>query len=315
MDKVSIITTFYNAEKFIVNAIHSVAQQITTDDFYIEYVIVDDKSPDNSKALIENYFKNNEPVGKLELRVIEPEQNLGCGGARKFGIEHATGDYYMFLDADDYYLNRDFVKRAYETLKSENADIVEYGILFNLQNGNKRVDCVGEKIVCENNLRLAELLLFTDNKIKFNVWTKIYRRDIVMSYPYSTERTFEDVRTIPIWVKNARKIVIMPSIEINYRAASNSIIRSDMVNTRIGTITAIAGLFETFKDDTAILKAMYQRSMVDLEAILHNHSSNDEGFNAMSRLNTYMLKYIYPNNWQELTYHVEDDEELKSKKS
>jgi hypothetical protein len=88
-----------------------------------------------------------------------------------------------------------------------------------------------------------------------------------------------------------------------------------MVNTRIGTITAIAGLFETFKDDTAILKAMYQRSMVDLEAILHNHSSNDEGFNAMSRLNTYMLKYIYPNNWQELTYHVEDDEELKSKKS
>ena len=70
-----------------------------------------------------------------------------------------------------------------------------------------------------------------------------------------------------------------------------------------------------FKDDFNVLKAMYGRSMVDLEALLHNHSSNDEGFNEMSRLNTLMLSYLYPNQYKDLTYHIEDDPELTSAKS
>ena len=314
MKKISIITTFYNAEQFIVNAINSIAQQIISDDFCIEYVIVDDKSEDNSRNLIEKYFNSNPVSEKLQVILITPDNNLGCGGARKYGIDNATGDYYMFLDADDYYINRDFVKRAFETIEAENADIVEYGILFNQPNGNQQVNKVNEKIVCENNPMLAELLLFNDNIIKFNVWTKIYKRHIVESYPYSTERTFEDVRTVPLWIANAHKIVIMPSVEINYRAAGGSIIRNDMIKTRIGTITAIASLFEIFKNEPKILKAMYKRSMVDLEATLNNHSSKDPGFNEMSRLNTYMLSFLYPNNYKEMTYHVEDDLELKNNK-
>lgn len=311
MKKISIITTFYNAEQFIVNAIHSIAQQIISDDFCIEYVIVDDKSEDNSRKIIENYFNNNPISPKLQIKLVTPEENLGCGGARKFGIENATGDYFMFLDADDYYMNKDFVVRAFNTIESENADIVEYGILFNYANGQQQMNKTNEKIVCENNPLLAELLLFNDNIIKFNVWSKIYKRHIVESFPYSIERTFEDVRTIPLWLANAKKIVIMPSVEINYRAASNSIIRTNMTKTRLGTITAIASLFEIFKNEPKVLKAMYKRSMVDLEAVLHNHSSNDEGFKEMSRLNTYMLSFIYPDKYKELTYHVEDDETVE----
>ncbi len=312
MKTVSIITTFYNAEQFIVNAVHSVCQQVTTEHFNIEYVIVDDKSPDKSREVILKYFENNPMAGNTTYRIVEPTENLGCGGARKFGIENATGDFFMFLDADDYYINRDFVKRAFEAIVFEEADVVEYGIIFNQANGQQQANRVNEKIVCTNP-DLAQLMLFNDNIIKFNVWSKIYRRHIVESYPYSTERTFEDVRTIPVWISNAKKIIIMPTCEINYRAANNSIIRTDMVKTRLGTITAIAELFERFSHNRDILKAMYKRSMIDLEAILHNHSSNDEGFNEMSRLNTYMLSYLYPNQYKELTYHIEDDPELHQK--
>lgn len=310
MKTVSIITTAYNAERFIANAIHSVNQQITSEHFNIEYVIVNDVSTDNTLNVIENYFKNNPTI--LDLKILTPENNLGCGGARRYGIEHATGDFFMFLDADDYYINKDFVKRAFETLVFDEADIVEYGVIFNQISGNQQVQHVREKMVVTDP-EVAELLLFNENIIKFNVWTKIYRRSIVESYAYSDERTFEDVRTIPIWIKNAKKIIIMPSSEINYRAAANSIIRENVIKTRLGTITAIASLFEKFSDKPAILKSMYKRSMIDLDAVLNNHSSNDEGFNEMSRLNTYMLSYIYPNTYKQITYHVEDDEEIKSK--
>ena len=306
MDKVSVITTFYNAERFVLQAVNSVNQQII-DGFEVEYVIVDDKSPDNTRKIIEDFI-NNHANPAIDYRIIEPNENLGCGGARKFGIDNSTGNYLMFLDADDYYINRDFIMRAYNTIKKEQADIVEYGVLFNQQNGQQINNSARERIVIDNPI-IAEIALFKDNLIKFNVWSKIYTRDIVNTLPYSTARTYEDVRTIPVWVSNAKKIVIMPTPEINYRAASGSIIREDQVKTRVGTITAIAELFEQdfFHSNIQVMKAMYGRAMVDLEVLLHNHSCKDPGFNEMSRLNTKMLKYIYPNNYKELTFHLEDE--------
>lgn len=307
MDKISVITTFYNAENFILDSINSINQQQIDDTFEVEYIIVDDKSKDSSRSKVESFISQYGNKN-IKFRIIEPEENLGCGGARKFGIDHATGDFFMFLDADDYYMHTDFLKRAHEDIIRENADIVEYGILFNQPSGEQINNTAPQKILIENNPSIAELALFKDNLIKFNVWSKIYRRNIVESFPYSTVRTFEDVRTIPVWISNANRIVIMPNTEINYRAAQGSIIRNNMVETRLGTITAIAELFERFKSDMMVLKAMYGRAMIDLEAILHNHSSNDDGFNEMSRLNTKMLSYIYPDHYKEMTFHIEDEQ-------
>lgn len=308
MDKISIITTFYNAQTFIGNAIGSVLGQKVPDGCEIEYVLVDDKSQDNSRNLVENII-NNTSKENFKFKLVEPETNLGCGGARKFGIENATGNYFMFLDADDYYIHLDFVENAYNTITSENANVVEYGVIYNQQNGQQTNSTAPQKIVLTDPHDM-EIALFKDNLIKFNVWSKIYTRKIVESYPYSTVRTFEDVRTIPVWISNCKKVVIMPIPQINYRAASNSIIRTNWVDTRLGTISAIAELFPRFKDDRQLLKAMYTRSMIDLEAIMNNKSSECEGFDEMSKLNTYMLKFIYPDKWKDLTYNVEMDPEL-----
>lgn len=308
MDKISIITTFYNAQTFIGNAIASVLGQKVPDGCEIEYVLVDDKSQDNSRNLVENII-NNTSKENFKFKLVEPETNLGCGGARKFGIENATGNYFMFLDADDYYIHLDFVENAYNTITSENADVVEYGVIYNQQNGQQSNSTAPQKIVLTDPHDM-EIALFKDNLIKFNVWSKMYTRKIVESYPYSTVRTFEDVRTIPVWISNCKKVVIMPIPQINYRAASNSIIRTNWVDTRLGTISAISELFPRFKDDRQLLKAMYTRSMIDLEAIMNNKSSECEGFDEMSKLNTYMLKFIYPDKWKDLTYNVEMDPEL-----
>lgn len=308
MDKISIITTFYNAQTFIGNAIGSVLGQKVPDGCEIEYVLVDDKSQDNSRNIVENII-NNTSKENFKFKLVEPENNLGCGGARKFGIENATGNYFMFLDADDYYIHLDFVENAYNTITSENADVVEYGVIYNQQNGQQSNSTAPQKIVLTDPHDM-EIALFKDNLIKFNVWSKMYTRKIVESYPYSTVRTFEDVRTIPVWISNCNKVVIMPIPQINYRAASNSIIRTNWVDTRLGTISAIAELFPRFKDDRQLLKAMYTRSMIDLEAIMNNKSSECEGFDEMSKLNTYMLKFIYPDKWKDITYNVEMDPEL-----
>lgn len=312
-DTVSVVMTFYNAEKFIKQAVQSVLSQAMSgeglEQIMIDFVIVDDCSQDGSAKIVKDAIKEyKEQVARaslpcMNINYITAEKNLGCGGARKLGIENATGDYIMFLDADDYYINNNFVCRAHSMIKREKVDIVEFGVRMNNEGQQPINAVVQQPLRLKNTDDIAEIAMFNDNIIKFNVWSKIYKKSIVDSYPYSTARTFEDVRTVPYWLKAAKDILVMNTIEVNYRASSGSIIRDNIIDTRVGTITAIAGLFPDFKNNINVLKAMYNRAMVDITALCDGHSEENEGFSAMSKLNTEMLKYIYPTDWMKLTFN------------
>ena len=139
-DSVTIITTYYNAEKYILYALISVmSQQFDKNIFNLEYLIIDDHSEDGTHELIDNVLNTRYADSPITVRHIVTPENLGCGGARKFGIDNASGNYLMFLDADDYYMNTSFVKRAYDVIFNEKADIVEYGILVNYPNGSRQL--------------------------------------------------------------------------------------------------------------------------------------------------------------------------------
>ena len=302
-DIVSVITTFYNAQDYILKCLNSVNNQLINEFFEIEFVLVDDCSTDDTAKIIKIFF-DNYTTGNVKSKVIKTPQNMGCGGARNFGIANSSGQYLMFLDADDYYINNDFVLRAYSMMIEHNADIIEFGLKYINQNG-ERENLVSSKTFIINNNHIGNLLvMFYDSMIKFMPWTKIIRRSIVETRPYNTSRTFEDIRTTPYWVYNANKIIIANTIEINYRAAANSIIRENPNETRLGTVKAISELFEDFKDNKDILKAMYDRCLVDLRTMIRVNSDSDY-FKEMSKLNTKMLSYIYPDDYQKRTYNVE----------
>ena len=302
-DIVSVITTFYNAQDYILKCLNSVNNQLINEFFEIEFVLVDDCSTDDTAKIIKIFF-DNYTTGNVKSKLIKTPQNMGCGGARNFGIANSSGQYLMFLDADDYYINNDFVLRAYSMMIEHNADIIEFGLKYINQNG-ERENLVSSKTFMINNNHIGNLsVMFYDNLIKFMPWTKIIRRSIVETRPYNTSRTFEDIRTTPYWVYNANKIIIANTIEINYRAAANSIIRENPNETRLGTVKAISELFEDFKDNKDILKAMYDRCLVDLRTMIHVNSDSDY-FKEMSKLNTKMLSYIYPDDYQKRTYNVE----------
>ena len=308
MRTVSIITTFYNAEMFFGRSIESVlAQRITDEDLHVEYVIINDQSPDNSLMVLNDWVAKFKSIHGgdlpkyLDIKVFTPEKNLGCGGARRYGIEHSTGEYLMFLDADDYYMHNDFVQRAVKTIEETESDIVEYGMLYHGLDGSQQNFTVNSVMTINENPEVALLYLFKYNFIKFQVWSKIIRRSIAEQYRYSDKREFEDVMTIPVWLSLAKKITIMPQIEVNYRAAANSIIRDKMINTRLGTCRAILANFERFKQYPNVLIAMYTRAYIDISALMKGKNSLNEGFNEMSQINTKMLSYIYPETYQKYT--------------
>jgi glycosyltransferase involved in cell wall biosynthesis len=100
---VSIITPSYKSAKFISNAIESVLQQTYGD---WEMIIIDDKSPDYSNKIIEEYVKKDH-----RIQLIRLEKNSGPAVARNKGIKEAQGRYIAFLDADDLWMPQKLEKQ------------------------------------------------------------------------------------------------------------------------------------------------------------------------------------------------------------
>jgi glycosyltransferase involved in cell wall biosynthesis len=97
--KVSIITIFFNAKKFLEEAINSAIAQFCD---RWELLLVDDGSTDGSTEIALRYARQYpEKVRYLEH---QNHQNLGMSAARNLGINNAKGKYISFLDADDLWL-------------------------------------------------------------------------------------------------------------------------------------------------------------------------------------------------------------------
>jgi glycosyltransferase involved in cell wall biosynthesis len=101
MIRVSIITPFLNAGRFIEESIQSVLAQ-TFDNW--ELLLVDDGSTDASTGIALRYAAAH--PDRIRYLSHEHRQNRGASASRNLGARHARGEYLAFLDADDVYLPR-----------------------------------------------------------------------------------------------------------------------------------------------------------------------------------------------------------------
>lgn len=93
---ITIITPFYNSERFITDTIESVLNQTLTD---WEWILVDDCSTDSSPQIVENYA-----VRDNRFIIVRLPENAGVGVARNVGLKKARGRYICFVDSDDCWL-------------------------------------------------------------------------------------------------------------------------------------------------------------------------------------------------------------------
>lgn len=114
MPKVSIIIPVYNKEKYIKKTIESVLSQ-NFDDF--EVIIVNDGSTDKSKDIVELYQSKRNNIKLYNI------SNSGVSNARNVGLQHATGTWIQFLDADDL-IDKNYLKETIKIGEQEDPDII-----------------------------------------------------------------------------------------------------------------------------------------------------------------------------------------------
>lgn len=123
--KISVIIPVYNAECYLDECLQSVLDQ-TLDG--VEIICINDGSTDGSLQILEKY-KNKRNV------IVINQENKGAAYSRNKGIENASGEFVCFLDADDYYPEKDILYSLYFNAKA-NGVVICGGSMSSLVDGN-----------------------------------------------------------------------------------------------------------------------------------------------------------------------------------
>jgi glycosyltransferase involved in cell wall biosynthesis len=123
--KLSIITVCYNNKNGLIKTIDNVRNQTFKD---YEFIIIDGGSKDGSKEIIE---ANKE---LFSFWCSEPDGGIYQGMNK--GIDHAIGEYCLFLNSGDWLAHKDVLKKVFE--KGYNEDIL-YGDVLKVRGRKKRL--------------------------------------------------------------------------------------------------------------------------------------------------------------------------------
>ena len=164
---VSIIVPVYGTEQYLPSCIDSLCSQTYSN---IEIILVDDQSPDRCSEICDSYSKKDDRI------LVIHQKNKGVSGARNTGLDHAVGEYIMFVDSDDKLLS-DAVKVLIEDALIYDADIVSAtSILFN--DGHSL--CVSDdgKVTIHNDEEPL-LLSLNGERSTESVWAKLFKSSFI----------------------------------------------------------------------------------------------------------------------------------------
>lgn len=245
MPKVSVIIPVYGVEKYIERCARSLFEQ-TLDD--IEYIFVDDSTPDNSISILRKVLSEY-PNREKQVKILRHEKNKGLAQARQTGLKIASGEYIAHCDSDDW-VDVHMYEEMYNKAIEEDADVVVCDFCS--------TDCENEQyskglISKERENVIVDVLLW---RIAGCLWNKLVRRkeytDHDLNYP--THNMGEDTALIVQILWNAKRISYLPKPLYYYYTNPTSItkdVTDEKIRKRFLQATANVEIIEQFLVDKA----------------------------------------------------------------
>lgn len=215
--KVSVIIPVYNAELYICQCINSILEQTYSN---VEILAIDDGSLDSSAKVLDGIS-----VSDSRIRVIH-KANTGVSDTRNLGINQATGKFIIFVDADDYWTDKNILSTLVMTAMSNNLDIVraEYqevdvnGVQRNIHDiPPSRMGVVNE---------IIDSASFLKNVIhgEYFLVLSLIRKSIIGDIRFNTNRVFlEDAEFYLRLLCQDRRCLYLPKVFYAYRKHDESI--------------------------------------------------------------------------------------------
>lgn len=137
----SIIIPTRNRKEYLKEAIESILNQ---EEKNVQIIVIDDNSNDGTEKMVEEYCNEND-----KILYIKNSKNLFAHNSRKRGYNYATGRYIIFMDDDDFYIDKSFLKKALLIFKDNKNVNTVIGSTITYENGffNKTVNLKIDGIV------------------------------------------------------------------------------------------------------------------------------------------------------------------------
>ena len=250
MIMLSVIIPVYNVEDYLAKCLDSVL--LPGEPMY-EIIVVDDGSTDSSPRIADEYQRRFPEL----IRVIHTE-NMGLGSARNNGMAAANGDFFYFLDSDDY-LAPGGMRGILDALKQD-FDICIFDSVT--------VDPAGRELAYVHGSEkngFVTLDTYPGLLLQIpNVWNKIFRRRLFeeKNIRFPGRAWFEDIRTVLKLYTLTDSILCIPEAWHRYLLRPGSITNSRSAQRNLEIIEAMddltdfyteQGRFEALRDELEYL--------------------------------------------------------------
>lgn len=258
-ETISIIVPVYNAEATLPRCVDAILSQTYTN---IELILVDDGSVDSSPALCDMYCENDKRVRTIHLR------NGGPALARNAGIEAASGTYVAFADSDDFMLSNALeqlldcmIKNGAELVQACTAKVYADGSVIPESN-EKSV------LVLNRGEAMADYIKNPKPIVRFAVWGKLFRRDVIGDCRFESRKNHEDVEFMTKIIDRCETIVYLPELIYHTYVYENSLSRRKIDKKKIDDAFAVSdtiiALLESKSEYSELIPFSYRARVLSI---------------------------------------------------
>lgn len=221
----SIIVPVYNVSKYLTGCLNSVLEQKNKD---FQIILIDDGSTDESGILCDQYEKKYEFIKTIH------KKNGGLSSARNAGLKVATGEYIIFLDADDFWLDWNMLEEIDAVIEKEKVDIVAFGGKeyheYDKEQPYKDLKVSFDKKVVSTSEDFLTKSMRENELFPWYAWIYAIKREVIekKQFCFPEGRYYEDVYAVWRLVMSAASVCTIPKEYYAYRIGRENAITASV---------------------------------------------------------------------------------------
>jgi glycosyltransferase involved in cell wall biosynthesis len=233
---ISVIINVYNGEKYITKCLDSIINQTYTN---LEILIINDGSTDGTLEICNSYKDER-------IRIITTE-NQGLALSRNTGLDNAKGEYFYFVDADDF-IASDTIEYLYSLIKKYDIKIATCRPL-EIHDYNFTVAQEIEKIeVISAEDMIKKILLWKEYSV--STWNKLVKRDLYANLRFKN-RIINDMDFSHKLITKTDRIVYSNQIKYYY------LLRNDSLCHKENSVERLIDMYNVFVDRYNYINELY----------------------------------------------------------
>lgn len=229
MPKISVIIPVYNVRNYLTVCLDSILKQSFAD---YELILVDDGSTDGSGDICDKYAEKDSRI------IVIHQKNAGQSNARNHALDIAKGEWIAFVDSDDC-IEPIMFEILYNQAVNYNADISSCSFKSVDEKNIAQYDYPTTVDAHSYELSLDDVIngLLTHEKYRFEVWNKLWKRELIGEIRFVESQLCEEVYFDRKIFINAKRFVSTDLPLYHYLTNRNGNTNSQFREKKIGSLS------------------------------------------------------------------------------